>query len=122
MRFDPEEKEILESFERGEWRSVLDEESLERYRQYARYTLRKTKRINLRISERDLVAIKRIAQEEGIPYQTLIASLIHKYVESRLRRIPNEITRKAIRDVIEGRDIEETSVGELLEESKESIE
>jgi predicted DNA binding CopG/RHH family protein len=86
MRFDPEEREILESFERGEWRSVLDEEELERYRQYARYTLRKTKRINLRISERDLIAIKKIAQEEGIPYQTLIASLIHKYVESRLNR------------------------------------
>ena len=86
MKFDPEEKEILESFERDEWHSVLDEELLSRYRQYARYTLRKTKRINLRISERDLIAIKRIAQEEGIPYQTLIASLIHKYVESRLNR------------------------------------
>ena len=86
MKFDPEEKEILESFERDEWHSVLDEEALERYRQYARYTLRKTKRINLRISERDLIAIKRIAQAEGIPYQTLIASLIHKYVESRLNR------------------------------------
>jgi len=86
MKFDPEEREILESFERDEWRSVLDEETLERYRQYARYTLRKTKRINLRISERDLIAIKRIAQEEGIPYQTLIASLIHKYMESRLNR------------------------------------
>jgi len=86
MRFDPEEKEILENFERNEWRSVLNEEELERYHQYARYTLRKTKRINLRISERDLIAIKIIAQEEGIPYQTLIASLIHKYVESRLNR------------------------------------
>ncbi len=83
MKFNPEEKDILESFERDEWRSVLDEEELERYRQYARYTLRKTRRINLRISERDLIAIKKIAQEEGIPYQTLIASLIHKYVESR---------------------------------------
>ncbi|HEB62751.1 MAG TPA: antitoxin [Bacteroidetes bacterium] len=84
MRFDPEEKEILESFERDEWRSVLDEEELERYRQYARYALRKTKRINLRISERDLIAIKKIAQKEGIPYQTLIASLIHKFVEEKM--------------------------------------
>ena len=86
MKFDPEEKEILESFERDERHSVLDEGLLSRYRQYARYTLRKTRRINLRISERDLIAIKKIAQEEGIPYQTLIASLIHKYVESRLNR------------------------------------
>ena len=85
MRFDPEEKEILESFERDEWQSVLNEEELEYYRQCARYTLRKTKRINLRISERDLLAIKKIAQEEGIPYQTLIASLIHKYVEEKLK-------------------------------------
>ena len=86
MKFDPEEKEILESFERGEWQSVLSEEELERYRQYARRTLRKTKRINLRISEGDLIAIKSIAQKEGIPYQTLIASLIHRYIEERLNR------------------------------------
>jgi len=90
MRFDPEEREILESFEKEEWRSVMDEEELERYRNYARYTLRKTKRINLRISERDLIAIKRIAQEEGLPYQTLIASLIHKFVEKRWRQDLNE--------------------------------
>jgi len=83
--FDSEEKEILETFDRSEWQSVSDEEELERYRQYARSTLRKTKRINLRMPERDLVAIRKIAKEEGTPYQTLIASLVHKYVEKRLR-------------------------------------
>ncbi len=69
MKLDPEEKEILESFERDEWRSVSDTTEVERYGEYARQTLRKTKRINLRISEGDLIAIKRKASEEGIPYQ-----------------------------------------------------
>jgi len=72
MRFDPEEKEILESFERDEWRSVLDEEELERYRQYARYALRKTKRINLRISERDLIAIKKSPRKRESPTRHLL--------------------------------------------------
>ncbi len=87
MELDREEKEILSSFERGEWRSVSDVAEVERYGEYARRTLRKTKRINLRISEGDLIAIKKRAAEEGIPYQTLIASLIHKYVTGKIKEV-----------------------------------
>ena len=87
MKLDREEKEILESFEKEEWRSVADVAELERYGEYARRTLRKTKRINLRISEADLIAIKKKAAEEGLPYQTLIASLIHKYVTGKIREV-----------------------------------
>jgi predicted DNA binding CopG/RHH family protein len=87
MELDREEKEILESFERGKWRSVPDIVEIERYGEYARRTLRKIRRINVKISEGDLIAIKKRAAEEGIPYQTLIASLIHKYVTGKIREV-----------------------------------
>lgn len=80
-----EEKEILDSFENGEWEPVSDKESeLNRYSRYARETLKKDKRINIRITERDLESIQNIAIEEGIPYQTLISSLIHKFVTGKI--------------------------------------
>ncbi len=84
-KLDPEEKDILESYERGEWRSVDDfAGEAERYRTYADATFRKDARINIRISSKDLEAIQKRALEEGIPYQTLIASVLHKYVSGRL--------------------------------------
>ncbi len=85
MKFDRDEKQLVESYEQGEWKSVLGTEEVERYRGYAHHTLKKSRRINLRISEADLLAVKKKAIEEGIPYQTLIASLIHKYVTGRLK-------------------------------------
>ncbi len=82
---DPEEKEILESYDHDEWQSVSDLKSeSDRYRRYAGATFKKDKRVNIRISEKDLVAIQKRALEEGIPYQTLIASILHKYVSGRL--------------------------------------
>ena len=82
---DPEEKEILESYDHDEWQSVSDIKSeSDRYRRYAGATFKKDKRVNIRISEKDLVAIQKRALEEGIPYQTLIASILHKYVTGRL--------------------------------------
>jgi len=57
---------------------------LARYRDYAKSTLQKNKRINIRISEKDLTHIQRKAIEEGLPYQTLISSVIHKYVSGAL--------------------------------------
>ncbi len=82
---DQEERELLESFDRGEWRSVTGrEEQFERYRQYARSTFKKDKRVNIRISTKDLEALQKRALEEGIPYQTLMASVLHKYVGGRL--------------------------------------
>ncbi len=82
---DKEEKDILDSYERGEWVTVDDmEKEKKRYAEYARSTLKKDKRINIRISQKDLESIQNIAIEEGIPYQTLISSLIHKYVTGKI--------------------------------------
>jgi predicted DNA binding CopG/RHH family protein len=84
-RLDLEEKELFESYERNEWQSVPDLESeSNRYRGYASTTFRKDKRVNLRISQKDLVAIQKKALEEGVPYHTLISSVLHKYLTGRL--------------------------------------
>ena len=85
LELDAEERDLQESYERGEWKSVanLDDE-IRRHQEYARATLRKDKRVNIRISGRDLEAIQKRAIEEGIPYQTLIASVLHKYLSGRL--------------------------------------
>jgi predicted DNA binding CopG/RHH family protein len=83
-KLDREEQEILESFEKGEWQSVGDPTRLAQLRSYAKATLAKDKRITLRISSLDLDAIQAKAIEEGIPYQTLISSILHKYITGRL--------------------------------------
>lgn len=79
--FDNDEKELLDSFERNEWHSVKDlkKRKLE-LEASARATIRKDKRVNIRISERDLKELQKIALKEGLPYQTLISSILHKYV------------------------------------------
>lgn len=79
-RLDPEEKELLTSFEEGEWVSIENvEEEKKRARQIAADTLRKDVRINIRLSSNDLAFIKQQAAYEGLPYQTLISSVLHKY-------------------------------------------
>jgi len=84
-KLDQEERDILESFERGEWRSVPNvEEEIRRSQEMARATFRKDKRVNIRISSKDLRDIQVRALEEGIPYQTLMSSVLHKYVNGRL--------------------------------------
>ena len=81
----PEEREILDRFERGELQSVSDvERELEAARQAARNTFNKTRRVNLRVTERDFELAHLRAREEGIPYQTLLSSVIHKYLSGRL--------------------------------------
>ena len=86
MKLDANEKEIVESVERGEWRSVKGaKRERSRYARYARATFRKDRRLNIRISSKDLEAIQKRALEEGLPYQTLIASLLHKYASGRLK-------------------------------------
>jgi predicted DNA binding CopG/RHH family protein len=83
--YDDEEKEILAAFEAGELQPIQsDPELLELHRRYARYTLAKDKRINIRLSAGDLEAIKIRAIEEGIPYQTLMGSILHKFAAGRL--------------------------------------
>jgi predicted DNA binding CopG/RHH family protein len=86
MKLDKAEKDILASLERGEWKSVKNlHEEIKKARAYAVATAKKDARMNLRISRRDMIALKSKALEEGIPYQTLVAGIIHKYVEGRLK-------------------------------------
>ena len=83
--FDEEEKDILESYERGEWRPIKNPKvEMKKLREYARNTLQKDKRINIRMSSKDLDQVQVIAAQEGIPYQTMISSIIHKYVSGYL--------------------------------------
>ena len=80
-----EERDVLERFERDELRSAADSEhEAELARQAARNTFNKTKRVNLRVTERDFNLAHARAREEGIPYQTLLSSVIHKYLSGRL--------------------------------------
>jgi predicted DNA binding CopG/RHH family protein len=80
-----EEKEIVKSFEKGEWVPVTDlSRRKKELMQYARDTLKKDKRLNIRISERDLVELQRKAVREGLPYQTFVSSIIHKFINGTL--------------------------------------
>lgn len=86
MKLDADEKGILDSVERGEWRPArASKKATSRYMRSAKATIRKDRRLNIRISTKDLEAIQKRALEEGLPYQTLIASLLHKYASGRLR-------------------------------------
>jgi predicted DNA binding CopG/RHH family protein len=86
--FDPidkEEKDLMESIERDEWEPVKNmKQEREKAIAAARNTLKKDKRINLRLSEKDYHQIQIKAIEEGIPYQTFISSIIHKYLNGSL--------------------------------------
>jgi predicted DNA binding CopG/RHH family protein len=80
-----EEKKILKSFEDREWVSAPDSTRRKKELiQYARNTLKKDKRLNIRISERDLVELQRKAVKEGLPYQTYVSSIIHKFISGTL--------------------------------------
>lgn len=80
-----EEKEILSSYEADEWQPVENRENeMPKYQQYASATFKKDKRVNIRISTKNLEALQKKALEEGIPYQTLISSVLHKYINGRL--------------------------------------
>ena len=80
-----QEQALSRSVERGEWRSVANlAAEKRRARHAAQATFAKDRRLNIRISSRDLDALKVRAIQDGIPYQTLTASIIHKYVTGRL--------------------------------------
>jgi predicted DNA binding CopG/RHH family protein/uncharacterized DUF497 family protein len=86
MKIDADEKELRESVERGEWKSAGGgKRERTRYSRYAKATFRKDRRLNIRLSSKDLEAIQKRALAEGLPYQTLIASLLHKYATGRLK-------------------------------------
>ena len=80
-----EEKETLDSFDQGEWVPVSDlSKRKKELIRYAQNTLRKDRRLNIRISERDLLELQRKAVKEGLPYQTYVSSILHKYVNGTL--------------------------------------
>jgi predicted DNA binding CopG/RHH family protein len=82
---DVDEKVLADSFDRGEWRSVKNlSREKQKLRDAARSTLQKDARINIRISSKDLGDVQVLAAREGIPYQTLVSSIIHKYVSGVL--------------------------------------
>lgn len=76
--------ELLAAFEQGQLKSVATKSELEKLKASARATATKDRRINIRLSSVDLASLQVKALEEGIPYQTLIASVLHKYVTGRL--------------------------------------
>ena len=90
------EKQVLSAFEAGKLKStVTSEASLRRYREYAQATLAKNKRVNIRLSTQDLSEIQTRAVEEGVPYQTLISSVLHKFVTGRFSEKPSRLTTRS---------------------------
>ncbi len=81
---DKNEMKLAKSLENEKWVSDLTKKEKKQYEEYARYSLNKQKRINIRMTERDLKKIQVKAVEEGIPYQSLISMLIHKYNEGKM--------------------------------------
>ncbi len=82
---DNEEKELLESYEAENWEAIENSKAqIKEYTEIAKDSLKKDKRINIRISARDLSELRRKAVNEGIPYQTLISSILHKYINGSL--------------------------------------
>lgn len=86
-KLDREEQELLEAYESGDFESDLDADRREYLARAAEETSRKDKRINIRISSRDLEALQRKALEEGLPYQSLVSSVLHKYVSGGLKDV-----------------------------------
>lgn len=85
MKLTREEKALLDSVEKGEWKRIPNfPREAARYRESARATLRKDKRVNIRMAGRDLVRFQKTAAHEGLPYQTFISSILHKYINGRL--------------------------------------
>ena len=97
-KLDQDEEDILSRYELGELKSVVTSDaSLRRYREYARATLAKNRRVNIRMSTLDLADIQARAAEEGVPYQTLMASVLHKFATGRLREQRSSLTSRTRR-------------------------
>ncbi len=102
---DEEERDLIESYERDEWVPVPNMEArITEYQEAARTFFRKDRRVNIRISNRDILALQEIAQEDGIPYQTLMSSILHKYVTGRLVERPRTTPRAMEYTVHEDRE------------------
>jgi predicted DNA binding CopG/RHH family protein len=92
---DAYEAEVLKAFEAGKLKSVATKAELERLKAAARATAIKDRRVNIRLSSVDLSDIQARALEEGVPYQTLIASVLHKYVTGRLSDRQQRVSGRA---------------------------
>lgn len=88
LKLDKEEVRLLQDFERGEFESIKNfREEKRKLEETAHQFLQKDKRINIRISSRDLENLQKKAAKEGIPYQTLISSTLHKFVAGKLKSV-----------------------------------
>jgi len=96
-KLDAYELKVLNAFEKGELKSVATKSELEKLKAAARATAIKDRRVNIRLSSIDLSDIQVKALEEGVPYQTLIASVLHKYVTGRLSDKSQRITGRSTR-------------------------
>jgi predicted DNA binding CopG/RHH family protein len=94
-KIDDDELEILNAYEKGQLKSVATKAELAKFKAAARATAIKDRRVNIRLSSGDLSDIQVKALEEGVPYQTLIASVLHKYVTGRLSEQPGPATKQA---------------------------
>ena len=89
LDLDQQEKDIFESYERGEWKSIKNlKQEIQKHKEYARQTLKKDKRVNIRISSIVLDELQTRVIEDGIPYQTLISSILHRFISGRLVEKP----------------------------------
>jgi predicted DNA binding CopG/RHH family protein len=84
------EQEILDSYGRGEWVSSKEKGDFQKYRAAALRTIKKDRRVNIRISGNDLELLQERALIEGLPYQTLMSSVLHKYINGRLVEKPDD--------------------------------
>ncbi len=85
MARDKEEKKLVEEIEKDEWKPMKDSAALKKkLRAAAKATMLKDQRMNIRIAKRDLESLKAKALEEGMPYQSLVSSVLHKYISGRL--------------------------------------
>jgi predicted DNA binding CopG/RHH family protein len=84
IELDEYEKEILDAFENGE---LKPSKSQTDFQEIARNTMKKNRKINIRISENDLSSLQRKAAREGIPYQTLVGSVLHKFASGYFKEV-----------------------------------
>ncbi len=100
-KLDKEEQELLDSIENDEWVSVDNLQlKIKEHQEIAKNTLKKDKRINIRLSSFDLEALKTNAVEMGMPYQTLVSSILHQYISGRL--VPLDDNKTAERNMLHG--------------------
>jgi predicted DNA binding CopG/RHH family protein len=86
MRFDREEKDILDAYESGNLKlSTPSKKEIESIKAAAKNTFKKDKRITIRLYDHDYKGIQKKAMEMGIPYQTLISGIVHRYIEGELK-------------------------------------